>query len=135
MNERTVLSVEDDDAAFHLLEIAFHESQPAIHLIRVSDGEEALAFLARRGAFHDAPRPDLVLLNMNLPKKSGLEVLAEVAATESLRSIPIVVFTSSTLQSERARCLALGAQDFLTKPANFDGLIDAVNSACARASA
>ncbi len=130
-----MLSVEDDDAAFYLLRTAFAESQPAVNLIRVSDGEEALAFLQRRGTFHNAPRPDLVLLNINLPKKSGLEVLAEVAAHESLRSIPIVVFTSSTLQSERARCLALGAQDFLTKPANFDGLIDAVNSVCARASA
>ncbi len=135
MSERTVLSVEDDDAAFQLLKIAFTESQAAVHLIRVSDGEEAIAFLERRGTFHDAPRPDLVLLNMNLPKKSGLEVLAEVAASESLRSIPIVVFTASSLQSERARCMALGARDFVTKPANFDGLIDAVKSACARASA
>lgn len=135
MNERMVLSVEDDDAAFHLLEIAFNESQPAVNLIRASDGEEALAFLQRLGPFRNAPRPDLVLLNINLPKKSGLEVLAEVAANESLRSIPIVVFTSSSLQSERARCMALGAQDFLTKPASFDGLIDAVRSACARASA
>lgn len=134
MHARTVLSVENDDAAFHLLKVAFQESQPAVRLVRASDGEGALEFLERRGRFQNAPRPDLVLLNMNLPKKSGLEVLAEVAANESLRSIPVVVFTSSSLYSERARCLALGAQDSITKPSNFEGLINAVNSVCERSS-
>ena len=133
MGERLVLSVEDDDAAFHLLKTAFEEGAPAVDLVRVLDGDEALKFLERSGRFQDAPRPDLVLLNINLPKKSGFEVLSEVAADESLRSIPVVVFTSSSLQAEKARCMALGAQDFLTKPASFDGLVEAVRSVCARA--
>ena len=133
MHERVVLSVEDDDAAFHLLKTAFEEGAPAVELVRVLDGDEALSFLARRSPFKNAPRPSLVLLNINLPKKSGLEVLSEIAANDSLRSIPVVVFTSSSLQAERARCLALGAQDFMTKPASFDGLVEAVRSVCARA--
>lgn len=133
MGERLVLSVEDDDAAFHLLKTAFEEGAPAVDLVRVLDGDEALKFLERRGRFQNAPRPDLVLLNINLPKKSGFEVLTEVAANDSLRSIPVVVFTSSSLQAEKARCMALGAQDFLTKPASFDGLVEAVRSVCARA--
>lgn len=133
MGDRLVLSVEDDDAAFHLLKTAFEEGAPAVDLVRVLDGDEALKFLERRGRFQNAPRPDLVLLNINLPKKSGFEVLTEVAANDSLRSIPVVVFTSSSLQAEKARCMALGAQDFLTKPASFDGLLDAVRSVCARA--
>lgn len=133
MGDRLVLSVEDDDAAFHLLKTAFEEGAPAVDLVRVLDGDEALKFLERRGRFQNAPRPDLVLLNINLPKKSGFEVLTEVAANDSLRSIPVVVFTSSSLQAEKARCMALGAQDFLTKPASFDGLLEAVRSVCARA--
>lgn len=135
MGRRIVLSVEDDDAAFHLLKVAFEESQPAIELIRASDGEEALAFIQQQGRFENAPRPDLVLMNLNLPKKSGVEVLAEIAANPSLRSIPVVVFTSSSLHAERAKCMALGAQDFITKPLSFDELINVVGAACRRASA
>ena len=133
MGERVILSVEDDDGAFHLLKVAFQETEPDVHLIRACDGVEALSFLSRADGYQNAPRPDLVLLNINLPKKNGLEVLAEMAASESLRSIPVVVFTSSSLRAEKARCMALGAQEFLTKPSDFDGLLDAVKSACARA--
>lgn len=135
MPDRLVLSVEDDDAAFHLLKIAFEEAQPAVRLMRVTDGEQALAFLHQRGRFHDVPRPDLVLLNLSLPRKSGLEVLSEMAPNESLRSIPVMVFTSSADTAEKAQCMALGAREFRTKPKNFDGLVDVVKSACIRASA
>lgn len=133
MGARVILSVEDDDGAFHLLKVAFHETDPSVQLVRACDGVEALAFLTQSGPHHNAPRPDLVLLNINLPKKNGMEVLADIAASESLRTIPVVIFTSSELRSEKAHCLALGAQEFLTKPADFDGLLDAVRSACAHA--
>jgi CheY-like chemotaxis protein len=130
---RVVLSVEDNDITFYLLGKAFAEIYPPLQLRRVSDGEEAMAFLERAGPYSDAPRPDLVLLNLDLPKKSGREVLAAMQASDSLRSIPVVVFTSSALDKDRAQCLALGAQDFITKPSSYEGLITAVKSACARA--
>ncbi len=132
MATRVVLSVEDDDAAFQLLKSAFQETQRDVDLLRVHDGDEALRFLQRSGSYKHAPRPDMVLLNLNLPKKSGVEVLTEIVASESLRSIPVTVFTSSSLHAEKAKSYALGAQDFVTKPTTFTALVDVVKSVCAR---
>lgn len=134
MHKRIVLSVEEDDAAFQLLKAAFGETQPEAQLFRAADGEEALAFLRKEGSFEQAPRPDLILLNVNPPAKSGLDVLAEIASNESLRSIAVVVLTSSPLQADREKYLALGAQDLLNKPAKFEELVLAVRAASARAS-
>ena len=127
-----VLSVEDDPAAYHVLRIAFQESGFPVQLYRAVDGEEALALLHGSGPDAPMPRPHLILLNLNLPKKSGLEVLAALQANPKLASIPTVVFTSSSLDSERAKCLALGAVDYVTKPMNFDGVVQAIQSACER---
>src|SRR5579875_1179381 len=133
MREHIVLSVEDDDAAFRLLRAAFEETEPAAKLFRARDGEQAIAFLRKTGSFTEAPRPDLILLNVNLPSRPGLEVLAEIAASDSLRSIPVVVLTASPLDSEREKYLALGAQDLLSKPAKFEELVLAVRSASVKA--
>ena len=130
MGEKALLYVEDEDAAVFLLETALKEAGIHVELYRVSDGEQALAFLRRAGLYEKAPRPDLMLLDLNLPRKNGLEVLAEMGGNESFRSIPVVVFTSSSLATDRNRSLALGAQQYITKPASFDGFLEAVKTAC-----
>jgi CheY-like chemotaxis protein len=77
-------------------------------------------------------RPDLVLLNVNLPRKDGFEVLSEIQASDTLRSIPVIVFTSSALTKEKRKALALGAHDFITKPGSLAGLIDTLRSVCSQ---
>jgi CheY-like chemotaxis protein len=125
-----VVSVEDDDAAFSLIRAAFDELRFDLDLLRVENGEQALAFLNRSDEYRDAPRPSLVLLNMNLPRVSGPEVLAAMQASNVLRCIPAVVFCSSSLDADRARCLALGARDFIEKPTTYAAFVDAVRCAC-----
>jgi CheY-like chemotaxis protein len=132
MGTPVLLYVEDEDAAVFLLETALKEVRITVELYRVSDGEQALAFLRRSGAYQAAPKPDLILLDLNLPRKNGLEVLAEMKDSNGLRDITTIVFTSSALQSDKKKSLALGAQQFITKPATFDGFIEAVKSACSR---
>jgi CheY-like chemotaxis protein len=132
MGERVLLYVEDEDAAVFLLETALKEAGIRLRLFRVADGEQALAFLHQSGAYEKVPRPDLVLLDLNLPRKSGLEVLAEIQNSESLRNVPAVVFTSSALASDRRKSLSLGAREYITKPSSFDAFVEAVKSACSR---
>lgn len=130
MNQRVLLYVEDEDAAVFLLETALKEAEIDVRFFRVADGDEALAFLRKSGIYHDMPRPDLVLLDLNLPRRTGLEVLAEMRNSEDLRALPVIVFTSSSLAVDKRKSLALGAQQYITKPASFDGFVAAVKSAC-----
>lgn len=123
-----MLYVEDDDGAYLLVEIALRQADSDVQLFRASDGEEALAFLRRSKPFEDTPRPDLILLDLNLPKKDGLEVLRSLKTNESLRSIPVIVFTTSIRASDRDNSLALGAQDYMVKPATLDALMEAVKA-------
>jgi CheY-like chemotaxis protein len=130
MPKRVLLYVEDEDAAVFLLETALKEARIQVDLYRVSDGEQAIAFLKHTPPYDWAPKPDLVLLDLNLPRKNGLEVLAEMKKNKVLSDIATVVFTSSALPSDKKKSLALGAQDYITKPSTFDGFIEAVRSAC-----
>jgi chemotaxis family two-component system response regulator Rcp1 len=130
MNQRVLLYVEDEDAAVFLLETALKEAGIDVTLYRVADGDEALDFLRKTGKYHDMPRPDLVLLDLNLPRRTGLEVLSELRGQEDLRSLAVVVFTSSSLAVDRRKSMALGAQEYITKPASFDGFVAAVKTAC-----
>ena len=130
MRDRVLLYVEDEDTAVFLLETALKEAKIDVDLYRVSDGEQALSFLYHENAYEEAPRPGLVLLDLNLPRKNGLEVLAEMRRNEKLRGIPVIVFTSSSLPADMDRSIALGAQRYITKPATFDGFLDAVKTAC-----
>jgi len=132
MGENVLLYVEDEDAAVFLLETALKEADIRVQLYRVSDGEQALAFLRCSGAYEKAPKPDLILLDLNLPRKSGLEVLSEMQHDARLRDIIVIVFTSSALSADKRRSLALGAQEYITKPSSFDDFVDAVKMACAR---
>lgn len=127
---RVVLSVEDDDATFFLLQMAFRDLGSDFELYRTVDGAEALSFLRRSGTYADAPRPDLVLLNINMPRLSGPEVLEAMKKDKLLETIPAVVFSSSDLDADRARCLALGAKHFISKPHHYEGLVQALRVAC-----
>jgi two-component system, chemotaxis family, response regulator Rcp1 len=131
MGDPAMLYVEDEDAAVFLLETALKEMKMDVDLYRVSNGEEALAFLNRTGSYRNAPRPDLVLLDLNLPRKGGLEVLMDIQGDERLRNLPVIVFTSSSLATDRKKSLALGAQEYITKPSSFDGFLAAIRAVCA----
>jgi DNA-binding response OmpR family regulator len=130
MNQRVLLYVEDEDAAVFLLETALKEAEIDVVLYRVADGDEAMEFLKKTGSYRDVPRPDLVLLDLNLPRRTGLEVLSEIKASADLRTLSVVVFTSSSLAVDRRKSMALGAQEYITKPASFDGFVAAVKNAC-----
>jgi CheY-like chemotaxis protein len=130
MPDRVLLYVEDEDAAVFLLETALKEAEIDVSLFRVADGEEAMAFLRRLGSYKSAPRPDLVLLDLNLPRKGGLEVLSDMQDAAELRATPVVVFTSSSLPDDKRKSFALGAQHYITKPSSFDGFVEAIKNAC-----
>jgi two-component system, chemotaxis family, response regulator Rcp1 len=134
MIQRILLYVEDEDAAAFLLETALKEASIDVTLYRVADGEDALAFLRKAGIYKSMPRPDLVLLDLNLPRKGGLEVLSELKDSQELNSLAVVVFTSSSLANDKRRAMALGAQEYITKPASFEGFVAAVKSACSHMS-
>jgi chemotaxis family two-component system response regulator Rcp1 len=91
MASSVLLSVEDSDAEYYIIQLAVQELKIPVQLCRVADGEQALWFLQRAHGYEVAPRPDLILLDLNLPKKDGFEILAEIRASASLRSIPVVV--------------------------------------------
>jgi CheY-like chemotaxis protein len=111
----TVLYVEDDDATAHLFQKALAEENVRLRLFRVTNGQDGLAFLRREGTYVEAPTPDLIVLDINLPKKNGFEVLEEAQQMETLRRVPKVMFSSSTSAADRQRAQTLGAHKFLIK--------------------
>ena len=121
-----VLLVEDDPGDVVLIKEAFEYNKVHNTLHIVSDGVEALEFLHRRGQYEGAPRPDLVLLDLNLPRKDGREVLEEVKADRDLRTIPVVVLTTSEAEEDILRSYDLHANAYVTKPVDFDRFIEVV---------
>ena len=119
----TVLIVEDDEDDRELSADALAEGPVVVDLRFVEDGEELMEYLERHGVFSDAtdaPRPDLVLLDLKMPRKSGWEALAEIKANPDLKSIPVVVLSTSNAQIDVHRCYELGASSYMTKPNTFD---------------
>ena len=121
-----VLLVEDDPGDVLMIREAFEENKVRNELHVCSDGEDALVFLRQEGPHEAAPRPDLVLLDLNLPRRDGREVLAEIKADERLRTIPVVVLTTSEAEEDVLRSYALHANADVTKPVDFDRFIDVV---------
>jgi CheY-like chemotaxis protein len=121
-----VLLVEDDPGDALMTQEAFehHKIRNTLHVVK--DGVEALAFLRREGEYADAPRPGLILLDLNLPRKDGREVLAEVKADAELRSIPVVVLTTSDAEEDILRSYSLHANAYVTKPVDFERFIEVV---------
>ena len=121
-----VLLVEDDPGDVLMTREAFEDNKVANRLAVVSDGESALAYLRKEGEHADARTPDLVLMDLNLPRVDGREVLEAMKNDEALRSIPVVVLTTSEAEEDVVRSYALHANAYVTKPVDFDRFIEVV---------
>jgi CheY-like chemotaxis protein len=125
----TILLADDDEEDRLMTTEALTESRLANEVRFVADGEELTDYLFRRGAYvngADAPTPGLILLDLNMPKKDGREVLAEIKRDPRLRQIPVVVLTTSKTEEDIVRSYALGVNSFITKPVTFEGLVEAM---------
>lgn len=125
-----VLLVEDSPGDVRLTQEALREANRAIHLHVAVDGVEAMAFLKREGRYLHAPRPDLILLDLNLPKMDGREVLAQIKANEGLRTIPTIILTTSEAEADITKSYQLRANCFLSKPVEleaFESLVKSIN--------
>ena len=123
-----ILMVEDNPGDVRLVQEALNDAKVRNPMEVVQDGVEALAFLRRTGQYANAPRPDLILLDLNLPRKDGREVLAEIKADERLRRIPVVVLTSSAAELDILKAYNLHANAYVTKPVDLDQFIKVVKS-------
>ena len=123
-----VLLVDDNPADVDLAREAFAGGRHQSQISDVADGEEAMAFLHRAGEYANAVRPDLVILDLNLPKKDGRAVLAEAKADVNLRVIPVVVFSTSRSMLDITRSYELGANCYVSKPGNLNDYFSAVQS-------
>jgi CheY-like chemotaxis protein len=121
-----VLLVEDDPGDVLMTQEAFADHKVHNRLHVVSDGVEAMAFLRKEGSYADATTPDLILLDLNLPKMDGREVLAAIKEDATLRSIPVVILTTSEAEEDVLRSYSLHANAYVTKPVDFERFIDVV---------
>ncbi|HEY2770406.1 MAG TPA: response regulator [Solirubrobacteraceae bacterium] len=123
----TILMADDDEEDCELTREALQDARLANQMKFVHDGQELVDYLKRRGQYSDpsdAPRPGIILLDLNMPKKDGREALAEIKADEALRRIPIVVLTTSKDEEDVLRTYDLGASSFITKPVTFAALVE-----------
>ena len=130
LRNMNVLLAEDNPAEAYLTEQAFKELESAssrqLHLVK--DGEEALKFLRREGDFADAPRPELVLLDINMPRKNGFDVLKSIRADEALRTLPVLMLTTSSSDNDIETAYREHANCYLTKPTDIDQFFDLVKN-------
>jgi CheY-like chemotaxis protein len=125
-----VLLVEDSPGDVRLTQEAFRDANSSIHLSVAADGVEAMAFLEHTGAYINSPRPDLILLDLNLPKMDGREVLAHIKENDDLKTIPTVILTTSDAESDIVKSYQLQANCYLTKPVQldaFEALVKSIN--------
>jgi len=127
-NPIELLLVEDNPGDVRLTREALKDGHFVNNLSVVNDGEEAMDFLRRRGGYADAPRPGLILLDLNLPKKGGREVLEEIKGDDDLCRIPVIVLTSSTAESDILAAYQLKANCYCAKPVQLDDFIDLVTN-------
>jgi chemotaxis family two-component system response regulator Rcp1 len=123
-----VLLVEDSPGDVRLTREAFKDAKVHIKLHVASDGAKAMAFLKRKGEYANVPRPDLILLDLNLPKKDGREVLEEIKEDPRLKTIPVVVLTTSSSEADVLRSYQLHANCYITKPVGLEGFLTVVKS-------
>jgi CheY-like chemotaxis protein len=123
-----ILVVEDNPGDVRLMREAFRESKIINQLRAVSDGQEALAFLRKQGRYAHAIRPDLILLDLNLPGKDGREVLSEIKADPDLRRIPVVIVTSSKTEEDIVRSYNHHANCYITKPLDLEKFVEVVQA-------
>jgi CheY-like chemotaxis protein len=125
----TILIADDDPEDRMLIQVALKKAKLATDIRWVENGEELLDYLYQRERYaepNDAPRPDLVLLDLNMPRKNGFEALKEIKASPALRTIPIIILTTTQADTEIYRSYDLGASAFITKPVSFEGLVNAM---------
>ncbi|MGZ4904801.1 MAG: response regulator [Halobacteriota archaeon] len=118
-----ILLIEDNPVDIRMTQEAFKDYRVANNLHSVTDGEAGMDFIYQRGEYKDAPRPDLILLDLNLPKKDGRAILDEVKADPKLRAIPIVILTTSELDEDMMGSYCHNANAFITKPIDFDDFV------------
>ncbi|HEX9710678.1 MAG TPA: response regulator [Candidatus Thermoplasmatota archaeon] len=123
-----ILLVEDNPGDVRLTEEAMREAKVRNRIESVGDGEEAIAYLRRTGKHAKAPRPDVILLDLNLPKKSGLEVLKEIKGDDDLKRIPVVVVTTSKAEQDIVKSYDLHANCYVTKPVDLAQFMEVVRS-------
>jgi CheY-like chemotaxis protein len=123
-----LLLVEDSEPDVRLTQEALREAKVKNRLWVVEDGVEALDFLRQQGRYVDAPRPDLILLDLNLPRKDGRQVLQEIKNDEALRCIPVVILTTSKNEEDVLRAYQLHANCYITKPVDFNRFMEVVRS-------
>jgi chemotaxis family two-component system response regulator Rcp1 len=123
-----ILIVEDNPGDVRLAQEILKESKARNNLHVAEDGVEAIAFLRREGQYADAPRPDLILLDLNLPQRNGYEVLAEIKEDPDLKRIPVVVLTTSEAEEDILRTYDLHANCYITKPIDLDRFIEVVRT-------
>jgi len=124
----TILIIEDNPTDVMIMQEALSSAKVRINLHVAHDGVAGLEFLLRRGDHAEAPRPDLILLDLNMPRKNGHEVLAEIKADETLRNIPVVVLTTSPAENDVARAYGAHVNCYIRKPADFDRFVEVVQS-------
>ena len=123
-----ILLVEDSPSDAEFTAEALKEAKVRNHLSLVEDGVQAMEFLRRQGRYTKAPRPDLIMLDLNLPRKDGREVLAELKADENLKLIPVVVLTTSRAEEDVLRAYQLHANCYITKPVDFQQFLNVVRA-------
>jgi two-component system, chemotaxis family, response regulator Rcp1 len=123
-----ILLVDDNAGDVDLTQEAFRECSVHAHFYIAGDGQEALQFLLREGPFHEAPTPDLIILDLNLPRLSGREVLERIKATPELRRIPIVVLSTSSSAKDIHACYDLMANTYIVKPTQWEDLLRIVRT-------
>ena len=124
----SILLVEDNPGDARLVVEAFREGRLVNNLHHVKDGAEAMAFVRREGRYADAQTPDLILLDLNLPKVNGVEVLKQIKSTTGLHRIPILVLTTSQADADIRICYDHGANGYIVKPVEFDKFINAIRT-------
>jgi chemotaxis family two-component system response regulator Rcp1 len=123
-----ILLVEDNAGDVRLAQEAFKESKVRNSLFVIEDGVEAMAFLRRQGKYAQAPRPDLILLDLNLPRKDGREVLAEIKADDNLKRIPVVMLTISKAEEDILKAYNLHVNCYITKPIDLEQFMEVVKT-------
>ena len=121
-----ILLVEDSPEDFETTQRAFRRSGLKNPILRCADGDEALDFLFHRGSHADAPRPGVILLDLNLPGTDGREVLSEIKASDDLKQIPVIVLTTSADERDVQACYQAGASSYIQKPVDVEGFMKAI---------
>lgn len=123
-----ILLVEDSDDDVELTKLGFKRAKFAVRLHHVANGEECMSFLRKEGPYAGVPTPDLILLDLNMPRMDGNEVMAEINRDEALNHLPIVVLTSSKAEEDILRSYKLRCSSYLVKPINFEGFATMIQS-------